>query len=155
MQKHQYKAYVAATQTVARTQQIVMLYDGVIRFLQQAREAIAAHRIEERYHMLTKASSVVNGLQSCLDFENGGHIAKVLYNFYAQIDSRIFSIHRSNSIATCDEVIAQLKQMRDVWQEIDKQSPAQDASGASESAAVSPAAGNASSQDNSGVVLSA
>lgn len=123
MQKQQYQAYVAATQTVARTKQIVMLYDGVIRFMQHAREAIAQKRIEDRYHVLSKASEVINGLQSCLDFENGGQIAKVLYSFYAQIDGKIFSIHRTNSIETCDEVIAELKQMRDVWHEIDNEFP--------------------------------
>jgi flagellar secretion chaperone FliS len=119
IQKQKYQAYAAATQTVARTKQIVMLYDGVIRFLQHAREAIQEKRIEDRYRMLTKASEVLMGLQGCLDFENGGNIAKILYSFYSTIDSRIFSIHRSNSIETCDEIIAELKKMREVWQEID------------------------------------
>jgi flagellar protein FliS len=114
-----YKAYAAATQTVAKTRQIVMLYDGAIRFMQQSKEAIHDRRIEDRYHLLIRASDVVTGLQSCLDFENGGDIARVLYQFYAAIDLKIFSIHRSNSVETCDEVISDLKQMRDVWNEID------------------------------------
>jgi flagellar protein FliS len=122
MQKSKYHAYANATQTVAKTQQIVMLYDGAIRFLRQAREAIKDHRIEDRYHLLSKASQVVNGLQSCLDFEKGGDVARVLYSFYASVDGRIFSIHRTNSIETCDEVIADVKQMRDVWHDIDNSS---------------------------------
>ena len=118
--KQKYQSYATATQTVARTQQIVMLYDGIIRFVQQAKDAILEKRIEDRYKILTKASDVILGLQSCLDFENGGQIARVLYGFYSSIDSRIFSIHRTNSIETCDEVIAEMKQMRDVWYEIDQ-----------------------------------
>ena len=119
-QKQKYQAYAAATQTVARTKQIVLLYDGVIRFIKQAKEAIGENRIEDRYKLLIKASEIIGGLQACLDFENGGEVAKILYGFYASIDGRIFSVHRTNSIDTCDQVIAELKQMRHVWQEIDE-----------------------------------
>ena len=118
--KQKYQAYAAATQTVARTKQIVMLYDGIIRFIHQAREAIEKNNIQERYNALIKATEVLMGLQACLDFENGGHIARVLYNFYSNIDSQIFLIHRNNSTQTCDEIIAEMKKMRDVWQEIDE-----------------------------------
>lgn len=124
VQKQKYQAYAAATQTAARTRQIVMLYDGMIRFLQQARDAVREKRIEDRYHLLTKVSNIIAGLQGCLDFEHGGDIAHVLYSFYSTVDNRIFSIYRSNSLVTCDEVLADLKQMRDVWQEIDQKNTA-------------------------------
>lgn len=118
--RHQYRAYASATQTVAKTKQIVMLYDGAIRYLQQAKEAIREKRIEDRYNLLIKTGEIIAGLQSCLDFENGKDIARILYNFYSSIDSRLFGIHRSNSIEACDEIIAELKQMREVWHEIDQ-----------------------------------
>jgi len=124
-QKQKYQAYAAATQTVARTKQIVMLYDGAIRFLQQAKEAISEQRIEDRYKMLTKASDIIMGLQSCLDFDSGGNVGRVLYNFYSTIDSRIFAIHRSSDVEACEQVIADLKRMRDVWHEIDQNPPAE------------------------------
>lgn len=127
VEKQKYQAYAAATQTLAKTRQIVLLYDGLIRFLQQAKTAIQENRIEDRFNLLIKASEVISGLQACLDFERGGDIAKVLYSFYASIDSRIFSIHRSASAAACDEVIAEIKQMRDAWHEIDQDMAAKDA----------------------------
>lgn len=117
---NKYQAYAAATQTVAKTRQIVMLYDGAIRFLQQAKEAMNEKRIEDRYHLLVRASNIVVGLQSCLDFERGGDIAKVLYQFYASIEMRIYALHYNNSVEACNEVIDSLKQMRDVWHEIDQ-----------------------------------
>jgi flagellar protein FliS len=118
--KQKYQAYAAATQTVAKTRQIVMLYDGLIRLVQQSMEAIREKRIEERFRLLSKASEIISGLQGCLDFENGGDIARVLYNFYSSVDARIISIHRNNSLETCDEVIADIKRMRDVWHSIDQ-----------------------------------
>jgi flagellar secretion chaperone FliS len=142
IQKQKYQAYVNATQTVAKTKQIVMLYDGAIRFVQQAKEAIRENRIEDRFKMLVKATDIIGGLQACLDFENGGDIAKVLYSFYASAEARLFAIHRSNSIEACDEVINDLKQMRDVWQEIDQKSSgggASDQSAPAEQPAARPA----------------
>lgn len=118
-EKQKYQAYANATQTVAPARQIVLLYDGIIRCVQQAKEAIAEKRIEDRYNLLLKASELIGGLQGCLDFDNGGEIAKVLYGYYDIIDAKIFSIHRSNSLDECDVVVSDLKQMRDSWAEID------------------------------------
>lgn len=119
VKRKQYQAYMSATYTVAKTKQVVMLYDGVIRFVRQAKDAIEAKRIEDRYNLLLKASEIITGLQGALDFEEGGEVAAILYNYYSSIDSRLFSIQRSNSLQTCDEVIADLKEMRDVWLAID------------------------------------
>lgn len=119
-EKQKYQAYSAATQTVAPARQIILLYDGIIRCVQQAKEAISENRIEDRYHLLIKASELIGGLQGCLDFDKGGEIAGVLYGYYASIDARLFSIHRTNSKEDCDSIIADLKQMRDAWDEIDR-----------------------------------
>lgn len=117
---HSYKAYHRATHTVAKTRQVVMLYEGAIRFLQQAREAMEKKAIEKRYQKLTRASEIIMGLQACLDFDAGGDAAQVLYDFYSSIDARIMTLHRTNDIAACDTVIAELRDMRDVWNKIDQ-----------------------------------
>ncbi|MES2984038.1 MAG: flagellar export chaperone FliS [Pseudomonadota bacterium] len=115
-----YKAYSRANHTVSKTRQVVMLYDGAIRFLQQAIEAIEKKDYETRYHKLTRTCDIVIGLQSCLDFDAGGDSAKVLFDFYSAIDSRIFAVHRTNDIEECRKIIAQIKEMRDVWSQIDR-----------------------------------
>ncbi len=122
VEKQKYQAYAAATQTVAPVRQIILLYDGIIRLVQQAKEAINEKRIEDRYNLLIKASELVGGLQGCLDFDNGGEIAKILYSYYSAIDTRLFAIHRTNSIEECESVIADLKQMRSAWNDIDQDS---------------------------------
>ncbi len=122
VEKQKYQAYAAATQTVAPVRQIVLLYEGLIRLVQQAKEAINEKRIEDRYNLLVRASELVGGLQGCLDFDNGGEMAKILYSYYSAIDARLFAIHRSNSMEECDAIISDLKQMRDAWAEIDQSS---------------------------------
>lgn len=115
-----YKAYSRASHTVNKTRQVVMLYDGAIRFMQQALDAIEKKDYETRYNRLTRASDIIIGLQSCLDFDVGGDSAKTLYDFYASIDLRIFGIHRSNDAKECQAIITQMKEMRDVWDRIDR-----------------------------------
>jgi len=118
--QHSHKAYVAAMRTVAGTRQIVMLYDGILRQLQLAREAMTSGHIEERYLRLSRASAIIFGLQSSLDYEKGGKVAAILYQFYAAVDLRIFSLHRTPSPEVCDAVSADIRQMRDAWDAIDR-----------------------------------
>lgn len=119
LRRTQYGAYNMAKQTASKTRQIVMLYDGVIRFVQQARQAIEDKRFEDRYKLLTKASEVVIGLQSSLDFDHGADIAQQLYDFYTEIDRQLMAIHRTNSVEACDEIVDLLKTMRAEWHRID------------------------------------
>lgn len=115
-----YKAYSRANHTVSKTRQVVMLYDGAIRFLQQAAEAIERKDYETRYNKLTRVADIIVGLQSCLDFDVGGPSAKGLFDFYGAIDMKIFALHRSNDLKACEALIAELKEMRDVWDSIDR-----------------------------------
>ena len=114
-------AYTQAYHTVSKTRQVVMLYDGTIRFIRQAKDAITENRIEDRFNLLVKASEVVLGLQSSLDFEQGGEVAQRLYDFYSSVDSRLLTIQRSNDIKLCDNVIEELKEMREAWANIDNE----------------------------------
>lgn len=115
-----YKAYNRASHTVSKTRQVVMLYDGAIRFLQQAAEAIEKKDYEARYHRLNKVTDIIVGLQACLDFDAGGPSAKVLFDFYASLDMQIFTLHRTNDPELCRTIIGRLKEMRDTWDRIDR-----------------------------------
>ena len=72
MHKQPYKAYAAATQTVAKTKQVIMLYDAAIKSSRKVLEAIAENDIQTRFNELEKASNIVFGLQGSLDFDTGG-----------------------------------------------------------------------------------
>lgn len=115
-----YKAYNRAAHTVSKTRQVVMLYDGAIRFLQQAAEAMDQKDFETRYNKLTRVSDIIIGLQAALDFEAGGSSAKILFDFYSSMDMRIFNLHRSNDAQACRSIISEMKEMRDAWDKIDR-----------------------------------
>lgn len=153
-----FQAYNMANRTLAKTRQVVMLYDGAIRFIQQAKEAIQENRVQDRYNLLVKASDIVLGLQGCIDFEQGNDVAKVLYDFYSSIDHRIISLHRNQTPELCDQLVKELKMMRDAWDRIDKELANQEGTNATfdgaVSAVVSPVM-NAPVTDASNVALSA
>ncbi len=125
MHSNKLKAYSKATHTVSKTRQVVMLYDGVIRFLQQAHDAMQQKEVEKRYHLLVKASNIILGLQSCLDFTQDKAIAQTLYDFYSSIDARILKLHRSNDASSCVQIISELKEMRNIWAAVDNGEAAQ------------------------------
>lgn len=108
-------AYRGAAETIAPVQQLVMLYDGAIRFLREAESAIAAGAIERRHHNVRKAWDIVNALQSCLDFERGGEVARSLDLFYGYVLHRLTRIDITNDPAICAELIGLLGQMRASW----------------------------------------
>lgn len=116
---NRYKAYNKAAHTVAKTRQVVMLYDGIVRFMSQAKAAIEENAIEQRFKTLSRASEIITGLQACLDYDAGGDTAHVLNDFYSAIDMRIMQLHRTNDAVECQKVIDELKQMREVWNSID------------------------------------
>lgn len=117
----QVNAYKMARATVSKTRQVVMLYEGVIKFMMQAREAIEQNKIEDRYNSLVKANDVLIALQNSLDFEKGGTMAHVLHDFYSDQINAIYSMHENGSSATCDRVISEVKDMLETWRKIDAQ----------------------------------
>jgi flagellar protein FliS len=115
-----FQAYNRASNTVAKTRQVVMLYDGAIRFLQQGVEAMERKEIETRYHKLTKVTDVITGLQASLDFNSGAEAARILYDFYSSIGLRIHALHRSNDVEAGKKIIAEMKNMREFWNKVDQ-----------------------------------
>jgi len=112
---------LANANALHKTRQLVMLYDGIIKFLGQAKDAMREKRFEDRYKILQKASNIIIGLHGALDMEKGGEIAQMLNSFYAAMDLRIINLNRSNSPEECDKVISEINMMRSAWNKIDQE----------------------------------
>lgn len=115
----QLASYQTASTNVQKTRQLVMLYDAVIRFLKQARNAMEQGDFEGRFNYLVKCGNIISGLHGSLDFEKGGEISHMLNNFYFAIDLRMMDLNRTNSTKDCDGIIEEVKMMRDAWDKID------------------------------------
>ena len=125
-------AYGRAAETLPPGRQIVMLYDGAMARLQEARRAIEAGHIEERHAAVTKAAAIVDGLHACLDFDRGGAIAPLLDRLYRHLALRMQDINVRNDPRICDEVAYHLGELRAAWATIAQGGPLSPQAGAAD-----------------------
>ena len=111
-------AYHAATETVTPATAIVMLYDGAVRRLNEARLAAQEGRIEDRCIAVGKAHAIIHGLQCQLDFSAGGDIATLLDDYYNYILHRLTQINIKSDPTICEELVSRLREMRESWSTI-------------------------------------
>lgn len=111
-------AYGQASETLAPAKQIVLLYDGAIRRIKEARLAIEAGRTNERYIALEKATLIVEGLHASLDHERGGEIAVNLDRIYTYVVFRLQRVNLTNDLAICDELVERLGDLRASWAQL-------------------------------------
>lgn len=108
-------AYDQAAGTMPPLQQIVLLYDGAIRRLREARDAIEGGRVKDRHVAVEKAATIVGALQGCLDLDRGGEIAANLDRLYTHLTIRMHQINVANDPTVCDEVAERLGELRMAW----------------------------------------
>jgi flagellar protein FliS len=68
--------------TATPEQLVVMLYDGVQRFLRNARTAIQAREIERAHNSLRRAELIIAHLDTVLDHEHDAGFAERLSSIY-------------------------------------------------------------------------
>ncbi len=71
-----------SVESASKEKILLMLYEGAIKFVKQAKEANAEKRIRERGELIGKAYDIVMELNSSLDFKVGGSIAQNLEQLY-------------------------------------------------------------------------
>ena len=103
---------------------VVMLYDGAIRFVNDAREAHARKDLRGRGQALSKALAIISELQNTLDMEKGGEVAEHLDNLYNYINARLLDVTLKQDVGACDEVHKLLSTLRDGWAQAASQPPA-------------------------------
>ena len=108
-------AYGQAVETIPPAKQIVMLYDGVLRQIANARNAIGERRINDRFTAVQKATLILEGLQGCLDHELGGEIAPQLDQLYSHYIFRLQAINMEDDPNICDELTVQIRELRESW----------------------------------------
>lgn len=112
-------AYDTAMGHVRKTRQVTMLYDGIIRFIQQAKEARNKKNFQDNYNYLERAGKIIIGLQASLDHENGGDVSKTLDVYYTNIFLRLMQLIQASGDEAYEKFIAEMKTLRDAWAQVD------------------------------------
>lgn len=105
------------TQVQSRTplELVVMLYDGALKFLNVAREAIERRDLMARRDAMSRALAIISELQSTLNMDEGGEIAQRLDALYSFVTQRILQAAQENSVAPLDEAMRVLDTLRASW----------------------------------------
>jgi len=101
--------------TATAEQLQMMLFDGAIRFCQQARIALEKKNFEQSYQALTKAQAIVNQLICALKPDVLPDLCKRLKGLYAFAYRRLVDANLNHHVESLDEALNVLKFQRQTW----------------------------------------
>ncbi|HVN94284.1 MAG TPA: flagellar export chaperone FliS [Terracidiphilus sp.] len=99
---------------------VVALYDGIIRFLYAAIDAVERGDADARRAAVKRAMDIIIHLQARLRMDVGGSPAKSLSDFYAAIFAQILQASQSASKPRFEHAIDCVRNVRDAWREAAK-----------------------------------
>ncbi|MGE4553622.1 MAG: flagellar export chaperone FliS, partial [Desulfovibrionaceae bacterium] len=113
---HAYFATQIATTT--QGQLLLMLYDGAIKFLKQARVKIEERNYAQKGILISKAIDIISELNQSLNKEKGGRIAENLNSLYMFCSMQLAKANIRMNVKMVDEVINILQSLRQAYAEI-------------------------------------
>ena len=99
---------------------VVMLYDGAITFLEQAKGEIEAKNFAKKGILISQALDIIAELDGSLNADKGGEIARNLHKLYVYCSTRLLQANLKMDIGMVDEVIGILSSFRSAFSEISK-----------------------------------
>ena len=108
-------------QNASPAQQIVMLYEGAIKFTTQAKIAIEKGDIQARCNANSRSIEIIAYLLEILDIEKGEEIAIRLHKIYAHLLKLTLKIDFENSTEAADEIIGHLRTLHQTCKELAEQ----------------------------------
>lgn len=103
--------------TASPEQLLIMLYDGAIRFVRQAQEAMAAGERTGKLESISKALGIVSELANTLNHEIGGEIAENLDALYHFMIRELTQANLKNDPEKLKVVHDLLSGLRETWLE--------------------------------------
>ena len=121
LQAHRARQSYAAIDTGTRAEQasphrlIELLYDELLSCLRQAAFAVEGGQLELKSQRVSKALSILHGLETGLDSARGGEVAASLADVYAGVRGRIMAGNAGNDIEALNEAIDAIAGIAEAW----------------------------------------
>ena len=97
---------------------LIMLYDGALKFLQQAREKMLVKDYAAKGILISKVIDIINELAGSLNMEKGGSLATNLNNLYLLCSARLLQANLKLDVKALDSVVKILEGLRSAYAEI-------------------------------------
>jgi flagellar protein FliS len=95
---------------------LLKLYDGILKFLAQARRGILEGSPKIRGENISKIMAIVTELECALDHEKGGEIAANLSSLYQYITNRLTEASIKNDVEALDHVKEIISMLKDAFE---------------------------------------
>ncbi|WP_243310968.1 flagellar export chaperone FliS [Fundidesulfovibrio agrisoli] len=113
------QAYIQTqVNTVTQGDLVIMLFDGCIKFLRQAKEAMSDKDYARKGVLISKALDVIAELQSSLNLQKGGEVAENLSKLYLLCSTKLLMANMNMDQGIVDQVVNMLSGVRDAFAQI-------------------------------------
>ncbi len=97
---------------------LIMLYDGALKYIQQARTKMLANDFAGKGILISKVIDIINELASSLNMDRGGSLAVNLNNLYLLCTARLLRANLKMDMESLDSVEAILSDLRGAYAQI-------------------------------------
>lgn len=112
-----FNAYKQNSVTTASPGELtLMLYNGCLKFLTKAKDAIEAKDVQEKNTNIQKAQAIINELMVTLKQDQP--ITQQMLPLYDFMNRRLIEANIKNDTAMIDEVIELTTEFRDTWKQV-------------------------------------
>lgn len=108
-------------QTADQLSLIILLYDGLTRFLRKGQRKIEEKDYEGAHHYLSRSRDIVNELLVTLRVEENNQVAQNLRSLYVFMIGRIVEANLRKEATMIDEVLTVANNLRDGWIQLKEQ----------------------------------
>ena len=114
-----YKAYSKTdVNTSDQLTLIIMLYEGLLRFLKKAIVKVREKDIEGAHNYFTRSRDIISELMCTLHAEKGGEIGKNLRELYVYMYRRTIEANLKKDIDVAKDVYQVAKTLHEGWTEL-------------------------------------
>ena len=112
-----YQAYQQNSVSTASPGELtLMLYNGCLKFIKQARHAIQQKNTQEKNLNLQKAQRIIQELMITLNPEAA--VSESMMSMYEYMNRRLVEANISNDLAILAEVEEYVTEFRDTWKQV-------------------------------------
>lgn len=94
----------------------LMLYNGCLKFIEQAKRALAENKVEEKNTAVQKAQAIITELMLTLD--TSVPVAENMMTLYDFANSRLIDGNIKNDSVMFDEAADIIREFRDTWKQV-------------------------------------
>jgi flagellar secretion chaperone FliS len=100
---------------------LILLFDGAIKYLTQAREKIVEKNYAQKGILISKVMDIMTELQSSLNAQKGGELAGNLQRLYFYCNTQLLKANIKMDVGIIDEVLHIISGLRDAFSQANAQ----------------------------------